>query len=45
VVTPILNAWEEPSDPNLMPTYEAGTWEPLEAELLMNRDGRQWRRL
>jgi len=45
VVTPILNAWEEPSDPNLMPTYEAGTWEPLEAELLINRDGRQWRRL
>lgn len=45
VVTPILNAWEEPSDPNLMPQYEAGTWQPLEAELLINKDGRQWRRL
>lgn len=45
VVTPVLNAWSEPSDPNLMPLYEAGTWEPLEAELLLNRDGRQWRRL
>lgn len=45
VVTPVLNAWDEPSDPELMPLYEAGTWEPLEAELLLNRDGRQWRRL
>lgn len=45
VVTPALAAWDRPSDPGLMPFYEAGTWEPKEAELLLNRDGRQWRRL
>jgi glucose-6-phosphate 1-dehydrogenase len=45
VVTPALAAWEAPSDPSMIPTYEAGTWEPTEAELLINRDGRRWRRL
>ncbi len=45
VVTPALAAWEAPTDPSLVPTYEAGTWEPSEAELLINRDGRRWRRL
>ncbi len=45
VVTPALSAWEAPSDPALIPQYEAGTWEPTEAELLINRDGRRWRRL
>jgi glucose-6-phosphate 1-dehydrogenase len=45
VVTPILNAWESPSDPASVPQYEAGTWEPTEAEFLINRDGRRWRRL
>jgi len=45
VVTPALSAWEAPSDPSLVPQYEAGTWEPREAELLINRDGRRWRRL
>ncbi len=45
VVTPALSAWEAPSDPSLIPQYEAGTWEPTEAELLINRDGRRWRRL
>jgi glucose-6-phosphate 1-dehydrogenase len=45
VVTPALAAWEAPTDPALIPRYEAGTWEPSEAELLINRDGRRWRRL
>uniref|UniRef100_B8HQT0 Glucose-6-phosphate 1-dehydrogenase n=1 Tax=Cyanothece sp. (strain PCC 7425 / ATCC 29141) TaxID=395961 RepID=B8HQT0_CYAP4 len=45
VVTPALLAWDAPSDPALIPQYEAGTWEPAEAELLLNRDGRRWRRL
>lgn len=45
VVTPILNAWESPSDPSLIPQYEAGTWQPTEAEFMINRDGRRWRRL
>lgn len=45
VVTPALSAWEAPTDPSLIPQYEAGTWEPSEAEQLINRDGRRWRRL
>lgn len=45
VVTPALMAWESSNDQDLVPKYEAGTWEPAEAELLINRDGRKWRRL
>jgi len=45
VVTAALTAWEAPTDPSLIPQYEAGTWEPSEAEQLINRDGRRWRRL
>lgn len=45
VVTPALSAWEARTDPSLVPQYEAGTWEPSEAEQLIDRDGRRWRRL
>ncbi|MFN5515429.1 MAG: glucose-6-phosphate dehydrogenase, partial [Cyanobacteriota bacterium] len=45
VVTPALSAWDAPADPQSVPQYEAGTWQPAEAELLLNRDGRRWRRL
>ena len=45
VVTPALSAWEAPTNPSSIPTYEAGTWEPAEAEQLINQDGRRWRRL
>lgn len=45
VVTPALATWESATDPALVPQYEAGTWEPHEAELMINRDGRRWRRL
>ena len=45
VLTPVLEAWESPTSPESIPLYEAGTWEPVEAELLLNRDGRRWRRL
>ena len=45
VVTPALSAWDAPTDPSSIPTYEAGTWEPAEAEQLINQDGRRWRRL
>ncbi len=44
VVTPALTAWEVPTDPSAIPTYEAGTWEPEAAELLINRGGHRWRR-
>ncbi|NJL83802.1 MAG: glucose-6-phosphate dehydrogenase [Chloroflexaceae bacterium] len=45
VVMPVLSAWDAPADPATVPQYEAGTWEPTEAEFLINRDGRRWRRL
>lgn len=45
VITPILDIWDAPADPTAIPLYEAGTWEPVEAEILLNRDGRRWRRL
>ncbi|MEO0825678.1 MAG: glucose-6-phosphate dehydrogenase [Cyanobacteria bacterium J06635_15] len=45
VLTPLLEVWDAPAPPESIPMYEAGTWEPVEAELLLNRDGRRWRRL
>ena len=45
VVNPALAAWDAPADPTSIPQYEAGTWEPTEAEFLINRDSRRWRRL
>ena len=45
VLTPLLQVWDAPAPPEVIPLYEAGTWEPVEAELLLNRDGRLWRRL
>ena len=45
IVAPLLAAWDAPGDPTAIPQYEAGTWEPTEAEFLINRDGRRWRRL
>jgi glucose-6-phosphate 1-dehydrogenase len=44
IVTPILEAWIEQPPPRF-PNYEAGTWGPPEADELMARDGRRWRRL
>jgi glucose-6-phosphate 1-dehydrogenase len=41
IVTPILEAWSDPSFP--LATYEAGTWGPKEADRLLDRDGRRWR--
>jgi glucose-6-phosphate 1-dehydrogenase len=45
IITPALAAWDAPCSPDSVPTYEAGTWQPPEAEFLLNRDGRRWRRL
>ena len=44
-LTPILSIWDAPAPPEVIPLYEAGTWGPVESELLLNRDGRRWRRL
>jgi glucose-6-phosphate 1-dehydrogenase len=45
IVMPLINAWETPTNPQAMPQYEAGTWQPTEAEFLIERDRRRWRRL
>jgi glucose-6-phosphate 1-dehydrogenase len=39
---PLLRAWE--SDPRPPKPYPAGTWGPPEADELIERDGRKWRR-
>lgn len=43
-IQPILDAWNA-SSATQIPTYEAGTWGPEEADEFMKRDGRKWRRL
>ncbi|HOX39615.1 MAG TPA: glucose-6-phosphate dehydrogenase [Candidatus Brocadiia bacterium] len=44
LLTPVLKAWEtEPARYAPLP-YAAGTWGPDEAEELMRRDGREWRK-
>ena len=41
-VMPILDAWQNSRD-RYLPEYRAGTWGPLEAERLIEADGRHWR--
>ena len=41
---PILDYWAAQQSP-ARPHYEAGTWGPPEADALIERDGRTWRRL
>jgi glucose-6-phosphate 1-dehydrogenase len=43
-VTPIIDTWEQGHE-RYLPEYRAGTWGPLEAERLIEVDGRQWRTL
>ena len=43
-VTGILDAWEQ-SRTRWLPQYSAGTWGPVEADRLIERDGRHWRTL
>jgi glucose-6-phosphate 1-dehydrogenase len=44
IVTPILEAWLDMPAPQF-PNYAAGGWGPPEAEDLIERDGRRWRRI
>jgi glucose-6-phosphate 1-dehydrogenase len=44
VVAPILDVWKA-LPPRSFPNYPAGSWGPKEADELMGRDGRQWRRI
>ncbi len=42
VIDPVLGAWEEMGDQSLG-RYEAGTWGPEEAEVLIAQEGRSWK--
>jgi glucose-6-phosphate 1-dehydrogenase len=44
IVDPIMQGWRN-SPPSDLPHYEAGTWGPAEADELIEREGRQWRKL
>jgi glucose-6-phosphate 1-dehydrogenase len=44
IVTPILDAWLDSPGPDF-PNYAAGTWGPDEADRLIERDDRRWRRI
>jgi glucose-6-phosphate 1-dehydrogenase len=41
ILEPVMRAWSESKE---APTYPAGTWGPEEADELLERDGREWRR-
>jgi glucose-6-phosphate 1-dehydrogenase len=43
-VMPILEAWQQDGT-RFLPEYRAGTWGPLEADRLIEADGRCWRSL
>jgi glucose-6-phosphate 1-dehydrogenase len=44
VVDPILDVWKA-LPPRRFPNYAAGTWGPKEADELMERDARKWRKI
>lgn len=43
-ITKILEGWEQQRS-RWIPEYEAGTWGPVEADRLIEQDGRSWRTL
>ena len=43
LLMPALDAWQKPV--SHFPNYQAGTWGPKEGDELIEKDGRQWRRL
>ena len=44
LLTPLLEQWQQGSGENLV-SYQAGSWGPVEADDLIQRDGRSWRLL
>jgi glucose-6-phosphate 1-dehydrogenase len=44
VVDPILDVWKA-LPPKNFPNYRAGSWGPVEADELITRDGRHWRKI
>jgi glucose-6-phosphate 1-dehydrogenase len=45
IVDPIIESWASGSVAPEFPNYAAGTWGPPEADALIERDGRRWRRI
>jgi glucose-6-phosphate 1-dehydrogenase len=43
LLQPVLDGWAG-GDSRKFPNYEAGTWGPAEADTLIERSGRRWRR-
>ncbi len=41
VITPVLELWNS-SPPSDFPNYQAGSWGPEDAEILIAQDGRSW---
>jgi glucose-6-phosphate 1-dehydrogenase len=44
VITPVLDVWKA-LPPRTFPNYAAGSWGPREADELLERDARAWRRI
>ena len=44
-LTPVLERWGDGGAPADIPSYEAGTWGPPEADRILEQPGRVWRRL
>ena len=44
-IDPIEQAWHQSGRPPVMAEYPAGSWGPAEADELLERDGRSWRRI
>jgi glucose-6-phosphate 1-dehydrogenase len=44
VVDPVLDVWRA-LPPRKFPNYASGSWGPVDADQLMQGDGRQWRRI
>jgi len=42
IIQPVLEHWQNHPEREL-PTYPAGSWGPVEADKMMERDGRHWR--
>jgi glucose-6-phosphate 1-dehydrogenase len=44
IIDPIIETWATEPAPDF-PDYDAGTWGPPEADELLAREGRHWRRI
>jgi glucose-6-phosphate 1-dehydrogenase len=44
VITPVLDVWRA-LPPRSFPNYAAGSWGPKEADELLGKDGREWRKI